>query len=119
MPTSSASCGRDFGPPTARLFVIAANEGVDEPTRALWHECDDVGMPRAVVITKLDHARANYAGALRAAQDAFGEKVLPLYLPADDGLVGLLSHDQSGPQNSTNIAAASSRESSRSPKTSR
>ena len=75
------------------LFVIAANEGVDEPTRALWHECDDVGMPRAVVITKLDHARANYAAALRAAQDAFGEKVLPLYLPADDGLVGLLSPD--------------------------
>ena len=76
------------------LFVIAANEGVDEPTRALWHECDDVGMPRAVVITKLDHARANYAGALRAAQDAFGEKVLPLYLPAEDGLVGLLSQNQ-------------------------
>ena len=47
------------------LFVIAANEGVDEPTRALWHECDDVSMPRAVVITKLDHARANYAAALQ------------------------------------------------------
>ena len=41
------------------LFVIAANEGVDEPTKSLWHECDEVGMPRAVVITKLDHARAN------------------------------------------------------------
>ncbi len=75
------------------LFVIAANEGVDEPTRALWHECDDVSMPRAVVITKLDHARANYAAALHAAQQAFGEKVLPLYLPADHGLVGLLSQN--------------------------
>ena len=41
------------------LFVIAANEGVDEPTKSLWNECDRVGMPRAVVITKLDHARAN------------------------------------------------------------
>ncbi len=67
------------------LFVIAANEGVDEATKALWHECDDVGMPRAVVITKLDHARANYDTALRAAQDAFGEKVLPLYLPIEKG----------------------------------
>ena len=75
------------------LFVIAANEAVDEPTRALWHECDDVGMPRAVVITKLDHARADYAGALQAAQNAFGEKVLALYLPGDHGLVGLLSHN--------------------------
>jgi elongation factor G len=73
------------------LFVIAANEGVDEPTKMLWHECDQVGMPRAVVITKLDHARANYDNALDAAQNAFGDKVLPLYLPAGDGLIGLLS----------------------------
>ncbi|OIN78671.1 elongation factor G-like protein EF-G2 [Mycobacterium malmoense] len=73
------------------LFVIAANEGVDEPTKSLWQECSQVGMPRAVVITKLDHARANYQEALAAAQEAFGDKVLPLYLPAGEGLIGLLS----------------------------
>ncbi|TWD84294.1 translation elongation factor 2 (EF-2/EF-G) [Kribbella amoyensis] len=73
------------------LFVIAANEGVDEPTKALWQECDQVGMPRAVVITKLDHARANYESALTGAQQAFGDKVLPLYFPAGGGLIGLLS----------------------------
>ncbi|OBG34189.1 elongation factor G-like protein EF-G2 [Mycobacterium sp. E3198] len=73
------------------LFVIAANEGVDEPTKSLWQECSQVGMPRAVVITKLDHARANYQEALAAAQNAFGDKVLPLYLPTPDGLIGLLS----------------------------
>ncbi len=77
------------------LFVIAANEGVDEPTKSLWQECSQVGMPRAVVITKLDHARANYDEALGAAQDAFGDKVLPLYLPTGlptcAGLIGLLS----------------------------
>ena len=77
------------------LFVIAANEGVDQPTKSLWQECDQVGMPRAVVIIKLDHARANYSEALAAAQNAFGDKVLPLYLPtalpACEGLIGLLS----------------------------
>src|SRR5271154_5661503 len=77
------------------LFVIAANEGGDEPTKSLWQECSQVGMPRAVVITKLDHARANYTEALEAAQDAFGDKVLPLYLPnrlpSCEGLIGLLS----------------------------
>src|SRR6266545_6556193 len=56
------------------LFVIAANEGVDDPTKSLWLECAQVGMPRAVVITKLDHARANYESALTAAQEAFGDK---------------------------------------------
>ncbi len=76
------------------LFVIAANEGVDELTKALWMECSQVGMPRAVVITKLDHARANYDSALAEAQQTFGDKVLPLYMPADSpctGLIGLLS----------------------------
>ncbi|RDH74376.1 elongation factor G-like protein EF-G2 [Mycolicibacterium moriokaense] len=76
------------------LFVIAANEGVDELTKSLWLECQQVGMPRAVVITKLDHARANYDSALAAAQTTFGDKVLPLYLPANSpctGLIGLLS----------------------------
>lgn len=73
------------------LFVIAANEDIDEPTKSLWQECTAVGMPRAVVITKLDHARANYANALAGAQQAFGDKVAPLYFPAGDGVIGLLT----------------------------
>jgi elongation factor G len=77
------------------LFVIAANDGVDDGTKALWRECADVGMPRAVVITKLDQARADYDGVLAQAQEAFGDKVMPLYVPErTDGevtsLTGLL-----------------------------
>jgi elongation factor G len=67
------------------LFVIAASEAVDDATTALWRECAEVGMPRAVVITKLDQARADYEGVLAAAQAAFGDKVLPLYVPVRDG----------------------------------
>ena len=48
------------------LFVIAASEAVDDATSALWRECADVAMPRAVVITKLDQARADYDGVLAA-----------------------------------------------------
>ncbi|MCW2556162.1 MAG: small GTP-binding protein domain protein [Mycobacterium sp.] len=73
------------------LFVIAANEGVDEPTRSLWLECSRVEMPRAVVITKLDHARADFDGAVAAARNAFGDNVLPLCMPGDDCVVELLS----------------------------
>jgi elongation factor G len=75
------------------MFVLAANEGVDEPTRTLWRECAEVGMPRVVVITKLDHARADYDGVVLAAQDAFGDKVLPVYLREGDRLVGLITGD--------------------------
>jgi elongation factor G len=73
------------------LFVIAANEGIDEPTRSLWRECAQVSMPRVVVITKLDHARADYDGVVARAQDAFGDKVLPVYLRDGDQLVGLIT----------------------------
>jgi len=75
------------------MFVIAANEGVDEQTRTVWRECADVGMPRAVVITKLDHARADYEGVVGQAQAAFGDKVVPVYLREGEQLVGLLSDD--------------------------
>ncbi|HEY0775405.1 MAG TPA: GTP-binding protein, partial [Nocardioidaceae bacterium] len=59
------------------MFVVAANEGVDEPTREMWRECASVDMPRVVVVTKLDHARADYAAVVASAQEAFGEKVVP------------------------------------------
>ncbi len=75
------------------MFVIAANEGVDAPTKALWRECAEVGMPRAVVVTKLDHARADVQGVVVQAQGAFGDKVVPVYLREGDRLVGLLSDD--------------------------
>jgi elongation factor G len=73
------------------LFVLAANEGVDAATRQLWRECDDVGMPRAVVVAKLDHARADYDAVVAQAQAAFGERVLPVYLHEGERLVGLLT----------------------------
>src|SRR5436190_5100763 len=63
------------------LFVIAANEGVDDPTKSLWMECSRVGMPRAVVITKLDHARADFNGSVAGARNAFGDNVIPLCVP--------------------------------------
>ena len=44
----------------AVLFVIPAHEEIDEPTRLLWRECDTIGVPRAVAVTKLEHARADF-----------------------------------------------------------
>ncbi|WP_169983137.1 elongation factor G-like protein EF-G2 [Microbispora sp. H10836] len=76
----------------AALFVVSAADGVDGLTRMLWEECALVGMPRAVVITKIDHQRANFDEVLATCQDAFGDGVAPLYLPVNGtGLLGLLS----------------------------
>lgn len=78
------------------LFVIAANEPIDAATALLWDECASVGMPRAVVVTKLDRDGADFDDVVDHCHDLLGEGqgVLPLYLPvhADDGQVaGLIS----------------------------
>jgi elongation factor G len=88
----------------AALFVISASEGVDAMTVALWEECATVGMPRAVVVARLDHQRADVMAGITSCRDAFGGGVQPLYLPVSDasgvtGLIGLLSeklYDYSG-----------------------
>ncbi|MEU9923550.1 elongation factor G-like protein EF-G2 [Streptomyces griseoluteus] len=90
----------------AALFVVSAADGVDGATRMVWEECQAVGMPRAIVVTHLESARADFEEMTRVCAEAFGaddpDAVLPLYLPLRGpagpdghapvtGLVGLLS----------------------------
>ncbi|MFB7494770.1 elongation factor G-like protein EF-G2 [Streptomyces sp. NPDC056161] len=94
----------------AALFVVSASDGVDGSTRAVWEECAAVGMPRAIVITHLEAARADFEEMTRVCAAAFGahdpDAVLPLHLPlhgprtADGhapvtGLIGLLTQQLS------------------------
>ncbi|MFJ6796154.1 elongation factor G-like protein EF-G2 [Streptomyces sp. NPDC091268] len=93
----------------AALFVISAAEdgdGLSGATRMVWDECAAVGMPRAIVVTHLEAARADYTRMAGLCGEAFGaddpDAVLPLYLPLNGpagadghapvtGLLGLLS----------------------------
>ncbi|WP_149827249.1 elongation factor G-like protein EF-G2 [Streptomyces tailanensis] len=90
----------------AALFVVSASDGVDGSTRMVWEECAAVGMPRAIVITHLEAARADFEEMTRVCAETFGgddpDAVLPLYLPLHGpqgpdghapvtGLIGLLS----------------------------
>ena len=73
----------------AALFVVSAADGADASSRALWHECALVGMPRAVVITQLDARDADFAATLADCQAHFGSGIQPLGvpLPGDGGAV--------------------------------
>ncbi|MEV0264174.1 elongation factor G-like protein EF-G2 [Streptomyces sp. NPDC050617] len=90
----------------AALFIVSAADGVDGATRMVWDECAAVSMPRALVITHLEAARADFEEMTAVCRRALGgdspDSVLPLYLPlrgaegadghaAVTGLVGLLS----------------------------
>src|SRR3954453_22509308 len=78
----------------AALFVVSAVNGVDAATVQLWGECAAVGMPRAVVITQLDRARADVDETVRMCQLMLGEGVYPVHLVdrGPDGTIrGLVS----------------------------
>ncbi|MER7738785.1 elongation factor G-like protein EF-G2 [Streptomyces sp. NPDC096538] len=90
----------------AALFVVSAADGVDGSTRMVWDECAAVGMPRAIVVTHLEAARADFEEMTRICAEAFGgddpDAVLPVYLPLRGpegpdghppvtGLIGLLT----------------------------
>ena len=76
----------------AVLFVVSATDDVDAATHALWSECQRLGMPRAVAISRLDHPRADFDAAVARCRLAFGDAIVPLYLPvrADGAVTGLL-----------------------------
>lgn len=75
----------------AALFVVSAADGIDEPTRLLWEECRAVNMPRAVVVSKLELARADWDSTVAMCQRMFGD-AQPVCLPVveDDHLLGVL-----------------------------
>ncbi|UQX00308.1 elongation factor G-like protein EF-G2 [Streptomyces sp. RerS4] len=90
----------------AALFVVSAADGIDGATRMVWDECEAVGMPRAIVVTHMEAARADYSQMTAVCGEIFGaddpDAVIPLYLPLHGptgpdghapvtGLLGLLS----------------------------
>jgi len=78
----------------AAIFVVSAADGIDPTTQVLWGECKRVGMPRAVVVTKLDAEHSDFDGAIGAIKAAFGDGVHPAYVPLKDAkgeIIGNLS----------------------------
>jgi elongation factor G len=97
------------------LFVVPASAGregeIDPATVAQWEECAAVGLPRAVVIARCDHPRADLEATVAACQDAFGAGVAPLYLPlrADGSVTDLYGLISQTPEERTPAEAESAR----------
>ncbi len=69
---------------TAVLCVSAA-AGVGVNTRRTWQLACDYGMPRAILITKIDSESADYDKTLAQVQEAFGKNCVPLMSPMNPG----------------------------------
>jgi len=65
----------------AALFVVSAATGVKFETEALWKAADERGLPRMVVVTKLDRERTSLAKVLEEAEKFLGVRPVPIQVP--------------------------------------
>jgi len=66
------------------VVVIDAVAGVEVGTELVWRYADDRGLPRLVVINKLDRENASFHKALDSLRNCFEATFLPLGLPVGE-----------------------------------
>ena len=79
----------------AALVVVDGVAGVEVQTEKVWSFCEEFGLPRAIVINKLDRERSSFERALESVQSVFGRTAVPVHLPlgaerAFNGVVDLV-----------------------------
>jgi elongation factor G len=80
----------------AVLVVVSAVDGVEVQTEVAWEEAVAAGLPRAIVINKLDRERASFQRTLEELVQSFGTQVGPVQFPIGEehdfaGVADLLS----------------------------
>jgi elongation factor G len=74
------------------LFVVSGVDGVEVQTEQMWKVAGEEGIPRAVVVTKLDRDRASFERTLDQLREAFGKAIAPIQVPigAEEDLRGVV-----------------------------
>jgi elongation factor G len=80
----------------AVILVVSAVDGVEVQTEAGWELAAELGLPRAIVVNKLDRERASFERTLDDLVKSFGTQVAPLQFPVGEehdfaGVADLLS----------------------------
>ncbi len=65
----------------AALVVVDAVAGVMVQTEKAWGAAHDLGLPRIVVLNRLDRERASVERSLQALRDACSRTIMPIQLP--------------------------------------
>jgi elongation factor G len=65
----------------AALVVVDGVAGVEVVTQRVWNYCNDVELPRMIVVNRMDRERADATRVLESLVNAFGRAVTPLQLP--------------------------------------
>jgi len=67
----------------AAVFVCGV-AGVEVGTEKVWEMLEEHGLPRLIVINKLDRENANFGRALEAVRQFFGRQAIPVQLPVGE-----------------------------------
>ena len=65
----------------AALVVVDGVAGVEVVTQRVWNYCNEIDLPRMIVVNRMDRDRADANRVLESLTNAFGRAVTPLQLP--------------------------------------
>jgi elongation factor G len=65
----------------AALVTVDAVSGVEVQTEKVWGYAEDYGIPRLIVVNRMDRERASFLRTLESLQRTFGRGVVPLAIP--------------------------------------
>ena len=65
-------------------ILLTAQSGVDVGTERSWEMCQSAGLPRVLVVNKMDRENANFARCVTDIQGAFGNHCVPFQIPIGD-----------------------------------
>jgi elongation factor G len=76
--------------------VVSGVTGVEVTTEKVWKFAEEYGLPRIIIVNKLDRERASFSRTFDALQKKFGKNIVPLQLPigeehAFNGIVDLIA----------------------------
>lgn len=65
----------------ATLVVVDAVAGVEVSTEKVWAVAEELGIPRLVLLNRLDRERASLDRSLESLRSVFGRAIVPVQLP--------------------------------------
>src|SRR3954469_25217016 len=63
------------------LVIVDAVAGVEVSTEKVWEAAEEFGVPRLVILNRLDRERASLDRSLESLRAVFGRAVVPIQLP--------------------------------------
>ena len=74
------------------LVVVDAVNGVEVQTEKGWSYAEEFGIPRLIVVSKMDRERADFDQAVAGITEAFGRSAVPIQMPIgrEQGFKGVI-----------------------------